>query len=271
MATIQFNSAFNLDAVTFYPSATLVSQTSGSLSYVTPSGVVDTFYGSFSTNSIGILGGTITGFTETLPNSTALFYEASGVNFLLSAYNVYYDRGDIQGLLAAVLGRNDTIRGSEGDDYFNGYVGADSISGNGGADRLYGGKDDDVINGNAGNDTVNGNVGADTVRGGQGEDSINGGQDNDQLFGDLGNDTLSGDRGNDLLSGGEGADLFILAPGGGADTISDFEHGTDHLQLAAGLGSYTTASVSGGIVLSFTTGETLTVLGVPALDASDFV
>jgi Ca2+-binding RTX toxin-like protein len=42
------------------------------------------------------------------------------------------------------------------------------------------------------------------------------------LFGRGGNDSLNGGAGNDTLIGGAGADTFVFLPGGGHDTITDF-------------------------------------------------
>ena len=54
---------------------------------------------------------------------------------------------------------------------------------------------------------------------------------NDTLAGGLGDDTLIGGLGKDKLSGGLGADSFVFGPAiaADADSISDFEHGIDHL------------------------------------------
>ncbi|MBO6885205.1 MAG: Hint domain-containing protein [Marivita sp.] len=48
---------------------------------------------------------------------------------------------------------------------------------------------------------------------------------NDTLIGGSGADTLQGGADNDSLTGGDGDDLFIVVPGDGLDTISDFNSG----------------------------------------------
>ncbi|WP_108259754.1 M10 family metallopeptidase C-terminal domain-containing protein [Mangrovicoccus ximenensis] len=53
------------------------------------------------------------------------------------------------------------------------------------------------------------------------------------LDGGFGADTLAGGAGDDLLTGGGGADVFVFAPGGGRDTVTDFDAGADLLDLAA--------------------------------------
>lgn len=62
----------------------------------------------------------------------------------------------------------------------------------------------------------------------------------DRLIGSAGADTLSGAGGSDilhdgagadLLTGGAGADVFVLAADGSTDRISDFQDGSDRIQL----------------------------------------
>ena len=82
----------------------------------------------------------------------------------------------------------------------------------------------------SGNDTLFGNDVANLLSAGDGNDSINGGG---------GNDTLIGGRGSDTLTGGAGSDIFqFLANqdsgrGLGRDVITDFEQGSDKIDLSA--------------------------------------
>ena len=64
--------------------------------------------------------------------------------------------------------------------------------------------------------------GADVLNGGAGDDVLFGQGGNDELNGGTGNDVLAGGTGTDTLSGGAGADIFLFHPGGGHDTITDF-------------------------------------------------
>jgi Ca2+-binding RTX toxin-like protein len=66
-------------------------------------------------------------------------------------------------------------------------------------------------------------------------DVLNGGDGNDILSGGKGSDTLNGGLGNDNLVGGAGNDVFVLGAGLGVDTISDFTHSQDTIQLINGL------------------------------------
>jgi serralysin len=147
----------------------------------------------------------------------------------------------------------DSISGGDGIDYLQGNAGNDTLDGGNGSDRINGGADNDTItggdgydaiNGNRGNDTIDGGTGSDTLRGGQDDDLISGGDDNDSLLGDLGNDTLEGGHGVDVITGGDGADVFRFNRYASADTdtlgsirtyrideITDFTHGTDHINL----------------------------------------
>ena len=110
---------------------------------------------------------------------------------------------------------DDTIYGGEGDDWLVGGEGADTIEGGEGDDLLVGDEGDDVLKGDAGEDYIYGGAGADTIEGGAGVD------------------TLEGGAGDDWLGGGEGADTFVFNSGDGSDTITDFEDGTDTIDLSA--------------------------------------
>jgi len=101
------------------------------------------------------------------------------------------------------------------------------VFGTSGADHLIGGTGNDYLNGGAGDDVLAGNEG------------------NDHLIGAAGADHLYGGAGNDVLTGGAGADTFYytsadagtITDGNSAttdhDTITDFQVGTDHIDLDA--------------------------------------
>lgn len=95
--------------------------------------------------------------------------------------------------------------GTSSNDWKLGTEGADTLSGLASTDVLNGGKGDDVVYGGPDNDT------------------LLGGQGDDRIFGDFGRDILNGNRGNDTLTGGSDAvDFFVMEPGGGHDTVTDF-------------------------------------------------
>lgn len=92
-------------------------------------------------------------------------------------------------------------------------AGVSAITGTDGGDTLTGGAANDAIKGLGGNDRINGAGGADRIDGG------------------IGRDMLAGGAGNDRLSGGADADTFRFRGDWGRDRITDFQNGTDHLDL----------------------------------------
>src|SRR5690606_27973204 len=104
---------------------------------------------------------------------------------------------------------------------------------------------------------------------------------NDRLLGGTGNDTLTGGAGNDVLSGGSGADVFVFSVRDNADRISDWQNGSDVIQIVAGtydgerydsFDDLTITQSGSNTVVSFG-GTTVTLTGINSglLDASDFV
>ncbi|MDU8930041.1 M10 family metallopeptidase C-terminal domain-containing protein [Alisedimentitalea sp. MJ-SS2] len=109
--------------------------------------------------------------------------------------------------------------------------GDDQLTGNGAANQLTAGGGNDTLTGAGGNDTLNGGAGNDSLRGNEGHDTLDGGS---------GNDTLNGGGDGDVLTGGTGADTFVFGNGDsiddgvnriGTDTVTDFERGTDVLDV----------------------------------------
>ena len=91
-----------------------------------------------------------------------------------------------------------------------------------GAERIRGTVVDDRIDGRGGNDTL---------FGGQGDDRLDGGTGSDQLQGGEGDDTLTAGRGDDTLFGQTGTDRFVIEAGGGTVRISDFDLGSEVIEL----------------------------------------
>ncbi|MBY5935542.1 M10 family metallopeptidase C-terminal domain-containing protein [Tateyamaria omphalii] len=136
--------------------------------------------------------------------------------------------------------RNDTIRGDEGNDTLRGGLDNDVVSGGDGDDNIAGGLGNDTLTGNDGDDVLFGQGGNDVFNGGDGEDYIHGGAGNDTLSGANGDDTLVGGGGADTLTGGNGEDVFLFenfaqsrTTGGNFDTITDFQIGSDLIDLTA--------------------------------------
>jgi hypothetical protein len=129
----------------------------------------------------------------------------------------------------------DLIFGDRANDTIYGNRGNDSISGDSGNDLLYGGKGDDVMLAGAGDDVLIGDLGNDTLCGGEGNNTLIGGSGDDVLFGGTSEDLLVGGIGSDTLVGDTGSNGFVLAAGGGIDTIFNFTQGVDAIVLVGGL------------------------------------
>ncbi|RYD45534.1 MAG: calcium-binding protein [Sphingomonadales bacterium] len=179
-------------------------------------------------------------------------------------------------------GANDRLDGGDDADLLIGDATNVYGSGKGGSDRLTGGAGNDILIGDGDVMIDNARGGADTLEGGDGNDwlygdgrestaTVSGGAD--KLYGGDGTDRLIGGGGNDLLAGGAGADWFVFAPGSGADEISDFASGADHIDLSAfdvafeQLG-FTTSS--DGVRITMGT-DSIFVRGAQSFSPSDFV
>jgi hypothetical protein len=169
----------------------------------------------------------------------------------------------IENLIGSI--KADTLEGDDSTNLLIGGAGADVLKGNGGTDTVdYSGSSSGVsvsiadnnnhfgdaegdtfdrienLNGSSHDDILAGDAVANIISGGQGNDSWLGRTGNDTLIGGEGNDSLSGGPGADTLTGSTGADTFIyqitpLDTGPTIDTcdfISDFEHGTDKIDLS---------------------------------------
>lgn len=162
---------------------------------------------------------------------------------------------------------DEVLKGGNSEDNIFGDIGDDFINGGGG---------NDIVRGGAGNDTVKGGNGDDDVNGGSGDDLVQGGFGNDNVKGGEGNDTVNGGQGDDTMAGGRDADIFVFdghwGELAGDDIIVDFADGVDQIQLLNT--EIATVSEGGaGVVLTFTTGGSLTIngLSLEQLDSGDFV
>ncbi len=130
---------------------------------------------------------------------------------------------------------DDLANGGDGVDFIIGGDGADRIFGGAGLDQINGGADDDLIKGNDGDDEIFGAGGNDTIFGQSGDDFLEGGDGMDVIMGGSGRDLINPGAGNDTITGGSAADVFqffnVGNEGGGVNTITDFKHGIDRLDL----------------------------------------
>ncbi|MCD7110300.1 hypothetical protein LRX75_14765 [Rhizobium sp. DKSPLA3] len=117
----------------------------------------------FSYSSDGLIGGTVTGFTEKY--GSALYASVSGLNLSVKTIIKLAESGSVAAVQAVVktaLSGTDDIYGSNHSDVLFGYNGNDTLSGNGGNDRLFGGAGNDKLTGGIGGDDLFGEGGKDT-------------------------------------------------------------------------------------------------------------
>jgi Ca2+-binding RTX toxin-like protein len=107
---------------------------------------------------------------------------------------------------------------------------------------------------------------------------LSGLQGDDFLYGGNGNDRLSGGAGNDYLKGNAGSDTFVFgADASGRDTIGDFHHGADLLEIKTNLNGNglktatqvlgtATANADGNAVLHLGGGIEIVLLGIHTTD-----
>ena len=113
------------------------------------------FNGTGFTYSGGLFtGGTINRIDSVVANHTEFVF--LDINMPVAQFRAFMNAGNSQGFLAAALAGNDTLIGSQFDDYLQGFKGNDFIAG----DASLGG----------GNDTLDGGLGADTMFGSEGND-----------------------------------------------------------------------------------------------------
>lgn len=89
-----------------------------------------------------------------------------------------------------------------------------------------------------------GSAASDVLTGGNGADLIWGGAGNDTVSGGAGNDILAGGAGADRLTGGDGADVFVFSGDSPQDVVTDFELGTDRIDLGRWGRIYDVSSLS---------------------------
>ena len=171
---------------------------------------------------------------------------------------------------------NDNLDAGDGDDTIDAGSGNDSVEAGYGNDVVHLGSGDDyVYTFTTGSDTYYGEDGADFIYADVGNQSIDGGNENDTLYGWFGNDTIAGGAGDDQLRGEGDADVFVLAPGFGNDTVQDFTHGVDKIDVSAFGVPYEAivqTAVTGGLRLDVG-GASFTLNGIAAggIDATDFI
>ncbi|MGH1413617.1 MAG: M10 family metallopeptidase C-terminal domain-containing protein [Pelagimonas sp.] len=186
--------------------------------------------------------------------------------------------------------QDDSMVGGSGEDTLYGGEQNDRLEAGYGDDLLYGESGEDKLFGEVGSDTLNGGDDKDWLDGGQAADTLNGGDGNDGLHGNAGDDEMNGDggsdrfwfgTGNDTATGGADADSFHFFRYGGHDTITDLNvaegdmlwlksnlweesHGT--LTEAEMIAEFASINSDGNVVLSFDTGDSMTLEGITTTD-----
>lgn len=132
---------------------------------------------------------------------------------------------------------------------------------------IWGSRFNDTLTGSSDSNLIWADTGNDRVYGGGGADWLYGDGGNDTLYGGAGVDELWGEEGRNILTGGADADYFYFTdhnaePAGQRQTVTDFVHGVDHIELDLDFGGFTAA---GGVTAAqfrsgagFTTAATAT-------------
>ena len=121
-----------------------------------------------------------------------------------------------------------------------------------------------------------GGGGTDNVTGNDANNMLFGGAGDDILIGGIGDDILIGGIGADTLTGGGGSDTFRYTSGTfGADTITDFEDGSDIIELGGAGLQFTDLTISNRAldkIIDAGSGNTITLTGQAGatIDATDF-
>lgn len=186
--------------------------------------------GSVKLESGGTVSGKVTGFewgTAEDSGGGMAFTPAGSMSGLKIDAAVLYpalESGGFDALMDGLYAGNDTIDGTEGDDWLESSTGNDKVYGEGGSDHIDGGAGNDKLFGDAGDDTLIGGAGKDKIEAGTGNNTVNAGAGNDKVTTGAGSDRINGGEGADKLSGGTGVDVFVFdnLGVGGFDKVADF-------------------------------------------------
>ncbi|TNE63966.1 MAG: hypothetical protein EP335_08265 [Alphaproteobacteria bacterium] len=177
-----------------------------------------------------------------------------------------------------------SISGTANSDTLEATASGQDINGLGSDDVIYSRFSDTWLDGGDGSDTLIASGGSNVLQGGDGNDFMRSSGYHDTLEGGDGDDTISvvfrsaegnSDGTDTVLTGGNGNDLFLSDFHWDA-TISDFETGSDRIDLMGSEILFDEIAISengsGDAVISYG-GHSLTLEGVSAdaLDSSDFV
>ncbi len=201
---------------------------------ITGGGLMNVAFGTgLTVDAFGHLtGGTVTVLSQFTSPVGTFIGSIIGVNIAASALNAVaatVSTADDYALIQQAFSGNDLVALSDLGDRFRSSTGIDLVFSNAGNDKVWLG---------AGNDACIAGTGQDFVSGDGNDDLLVGNQGNDTLLGGAGRDLIDGGRGNDLLTGGAGVDTFVFVPGDGSDTVTDYQHGVDIINIGAGPASF---------------------------------
>jgi Ca2+-binding RTX toxin-like protein len=251
--------------------------------------------------------------TDPANSSISNFAAALGAATLGSEVPLYWNihteefpGGAIRGQWVCIATDNsETVNGTDGDDILPGLGGNDTVIGGTGDDVLNGGLNDDTLEGGAGIDTADYSYRTGAIRvtltgsgdataqigsvtetltdienltGGSGSDTLTGDAASNVLNGGAGNDVLTGGLGDDTLIGGADADVFVFGDDDGADLVTDFEDGSDTIDLSAvddvsGFGDLDITDTGGSVLIDYGNGtiELDNVASAASIDQNDFI
>ncbi|MGF9761437.1 CAP domain-containing protein [Microvirga sp. 0TCS3.31] len=230
----------------------------------------------------GLGGITVTAVSSTGAKYTTTTGSAGGYNLALAAgtYTVTFSGGGYasvtkQATVGSANVKLDLI------DPAGGTTSSGPITGTA-ANSLSGTSAANTIKGLGSNDKLYGKAGNDKLYGGAGSDGLVGDSGNDRLYGESGKDRLNGSSGNDILTGGSDADTFRFTGKWGADKITDFRNGVDHIDLRGNGLSFRELSIAKGHgdsdgvpddVIIKADGQSIALLNVKVslIGASDFL
>jgi hypothetical protein len=170
--------------------------------------------------------------------------------------------GDASEMSGYAQGGNDLVTGQNGHGFAILYGDAGTLTGaaRGGDDTVYGG---------GGKATQMYGDGAELLgRSRGGNDRVVSGSDDDQMWGDAALVAVRAMR---------GLDTFAFSPGNSHDSIMDFAHGADHIELKGfGFSSFTDVESlltysSDGALIAFDANNSVLVVGINELVPSDFL